>query len=181
MSPPKFTHNLFSCQLACRQCEEISKSTDEQCRNRTCFGVPLCWIHLLHKKNLRIKQSTIKGAGKGLFALDKSRARGALIFRKRQYIIDYIGEQITQQELDNRYGRDNVAPYALCDSNSSKDKCIDSACVRGIASMINHNVGKNSNVMFTSSPRGGQFRVIATKNIYNGEEIFVNYGSEYWK
>lgn len=62
---------------------------------------------------MRIKQSDIPNAGKGLFAWKKP-------FRSNQKISNYTGRKLPRKELDHKYGPGG-AEYALC----SCDKCVD--------------------------------------------------------
>jgi hypothetical protein len=62
-------------------------------------------------RHLRIKPSTIHNAGKGLFAEDSTQAPNAIIFRRDDDIIEYIGESIDRAELNRRYH--HTASYAL--------------------------------------------------------------------
>ena len=69
------------------RCSSQSARSGQQCRLRTrglcrpsgnCESEPVCWIHLRAKTGLRVKQSTIEGAGRGLF-VERNIPRGANI------------------------------------------------------------------------------------------------------
>ena len=171
---------LFQCSLQKRQCIYVNPNTGHQCRRQLCKGIDLCWYHLLHTKHLRIKKSTIPGAGMGLFAAlpnDDSRAivfRGASQNSSGQNICRYNGEQISKEESSRRYGI-YTGPY-LAEINSQKNE--DAACVRGIGSYCNEaptSAKWNANLYV----HAGKIFVRARKNIRNGDEIFVNYGDSY--
>jgi SET domain-containing protein len=131
-------------------------------------------MHLLRERKLRIKESTIPGVGKGLFALDKRAAGNAILFRRGDKIIMYDGEVVTQAQLQRRYG-DFTAPYGI-----SQGKFVeDSACRRGAGSLVNHAAARNTNARLAFSTRTKKFMLIATKNIRNGDEIFCSYGKAY--
>lgn len=162
----------FQCNLRCNNC--ISTNTNgSRCKLRSCIGTPYCWIHLLYIKHLRIKYSTNPRAGKGLFVMSKQHDDNEIVFRNGDIIIEYGGEIITNNALDNRYG-DYTAPYAIRHGNRIED----GACIRGAGTVINHAPTAQANARFSLS-RNGQFRIIATKNIRNNREIFCNYGRNY--
>lgn len=163
----------FECPLQCSQCAAV-KADGTQCRNRTCVATPFCWIHMLRERHLRVRESTIEGAGKGLFAILPKGQPNDIVFRKNDVIIDYAGEAITEAELNQRYGN-YTAPYAL----QSRHYIEDAACRRGAGAMVNHATGNRVNVVFIFNLDSGHFELVAKKNIRNGEELFVNYGKVY--
>ena len=165
----------FDCRFHSKQCQFI-KPNGQRCRNKVVMGLPLCHTHLLSQKHLKIKVSTIPYAGKGLFALNKSQAENAIIFKKGEKIIDYTGEHIDLQELNHRYG-EYTAPYVLL---VNRDNFIDPACERSVGAFANTKLRKNdNNATFSVSNRNGTASIKATKNIRNGDEIFVYYGNQY--
>lgn len=179
MSRLTFQNGTFRCHLACQQCEYI-KPNGLRCKNRVCFGVPLCWIHTKKEYGLRVRPSTLQGAGKGLFTV-KNIARGT-------WICPYLGEVIDLDCLEKRYPGDAVAPYTTTGTND--DDYVDSACQRGIASMANGNFrgdkprakrDHNADIEVKKKRRNsrGEVWLRALKNIPAGEEIFVWYGNEY--
>jgi hypothetical protein len=176
---PKFTFfNLpqnisFQCNLRCDQCTAI-KPDGQRCRKRTCKSLPLCYIHLNTIHGLKIKESTLEGAGDGLFA-NKD-------FNIGEIIIGYVvGDLLDDEGLDNRYG-DATAPYALKFSpTDSLDLIVDSACKRGIAAWINNADDTNATIeeIFVDDVPYRLPYIVASKFIESGDEIFVNYGSDY--
>jgi len=164
----------FSCKFNSKRCEYIKPANGQRCKNKVVFGLPLCHCHLLSQRHLKIAASTIKNAGKGLFALNKALPEDAIIFKKGQKIIEYIGEPINLEELNERY-QDRTAPYAI---GINANRFIDSACLRGTGSFANTMLRKNDNNATFSTYRG-QASIKATKNIKNGQEIFVYYGNQY--
>jgi hypothetical protein len=147
-----------------------------QCKLTTCIGTPYCWLHQLSKNHLRVMDSKIKNAGKGLFAMDKSTVdkkerdgRQKAVFRQGQTIVAYGGEKITHQEKHARY-RGHTAPYGLGTTHTE-----DAACKRGIGSIANHKPpsASNSNFVF----RNGRWVLVARKRILHGNEITATYGS----
>lgn len=164
----------FQCALQSHRCVQ-NKSNGQRCKLRTVIGTNMCWRHLLTHHNLRIKESGIPGAGKGLFAMSK---QNEIVFRKGDVIIEYLGEVITKNELDGRYG-EYTAPYAL---QETRNRYLDSACNRGIASLANRPpVGQSQmkNAEFVYDQRAKKIYMVSTRDILNGSEILVSYGRQY--
>ena len=166
--------HAFRCPLQCQRCDGRTK-TGTPCRKRVCVGTPLCWQHLLASKNLRIKPS-VNGPGKGLFAQLPGRGEGRrLVFGPNAYICEYGGERITKTNLNARYG-DYTAPYALFVRGPRGGHYLNAACKRGVGAMANHAEAARANAKLSQARRGA---LVATKPIYNGDEILVDYGDEY--
>jgi uncharacterized protein len=125
-------------------------------------------------KNLEVKTSQIPNSGKGLYT--------KVDVKKGERIVEYLGEIITEKELEARAEKDEYG-YAFF---INKKNCIDAfhtpetlaryandakglTRVKGLRNNCAYNIWKN---------RGW---IIAEKNIKAGEEIFVDYGSDYWK
>ena len=95
--------------------------------------------------HLRITSSTIHNAGKGLFAENSTQAHNAIIFRRDDDIIEYIGETIDRAELNRRYHH-HTAPYALqVRGDNNNPLYIDAATIRGVGSLSNHRAGHHQN------------------------------------
>ena len=150
-----------------------------RCSRRSVIGCPYCYQHLKSDRHLRIKPSTIHNAGKGLYAEDSTQAPNAIIFRRDDDIIEYIGETIDRAELNRRYHH-HTAPYALqVRGDNSNPLYIDAATIRGVGSLSNHRAGHHQNARLVVNFQNNTARLRATKNIRNGEEIFVSYGHQY--
>ena len=179
--PYQFTYNVhgtprFKCSLHSMQCPYYTKR-GQQCKRIKYMGFEACHQHIVLKHNLRIAPSKIIGAGKGLFAA--TGATGAtgrtIVFKNKQRIIEYKGERVNSDQLDDRYG-DFTAPYALSiDGRSEIIK--DSACKRGIASFVNHSDPAHANARIYAYKSKLYIRSI--KPIYDGDEIVVYYGNVY--
>ena len=134
---------------------------------------------------LEIKDSEY---GKGVFAkanpipVDGGRRRTRNnnhrqpVFRSGEEIIEYGGERIAKAELLARYGK-NTAPYAI-EMGNRNQTYQDGACVRTIGTVINHNA-RNPNVEFSQTHNGSRITITALRDIYNGDQLYANYGDDY--
>lgn len=141
-----------------------------RCKRKTVIGVPWCYQHLASEMSLKIQASTIEDAGKGLFAISKTKE---IVFRKGQTIIEYQGEKITHHELEKRYGN-KTGPYAI---TTTQDQIIDAACERSVGAIANHKASRHANAKFFTQNKSIILQAI--KQIKNGDEIFVNYGPDF--
>jgi hypothetical protein len=164
-------HIHFKGKLHCEQCEGTSKN-GQRCRRRVCIGSPYCYQHLRSEKHLEIKKSNIAKAGKGLFAYGPP---DEVIFKKNETIIKYDGELIDEREVRDRYA-EFTAPYTIELKDSEFE---DGALERGPGSLANQGIKNNARlgVYFNSTPHYALLK--ATKNIYGGQEILVDYGDRY--
>jgi hypothetical protein len=144
----------------------------ENCPNITSLTLPYCQKHWRELYGLKISESTIAEAGKGLFATKR--------FKKNDFICDYYGQYINEKELLKRYG-DATAPYAIeLDDNIY----VDGALSRGIANYANHKPKKHCNARLERTwdddfVKPLSIRLVAIKSIKENDEIFVNYGNTY--
>ena len=166
----------FVGNLHCERCIATNKN-GSQCKRQVCIGLPYCFSHLQSLKYLKIKPSTIPNAGKGLFASQTGVRPNAVVFNTNAVIIEYAGEIITSREIIQRYNYYN-APYAI---RINSNRYEDAALERGAASLANHEEYTTGNAVFRPFKRNNQdfMRLIATKPIRNGEEIFADYGADY--
>ena len=122
---------------------------------------------------------------KGLFAVNLLAPRGSVVFNSDEVITEYIGEKINLEELNKRYG-EYTAPYTAQVKQNEYEDC---ACgkYRGIGSLANHKPTSQCNAELISGWRRVDGRrqyyvrleVRHNKQIKNGEEIFISYGSNY--
>jgi hypothetical protein len=134
---------------------------------------------------LRIKKSTIRNAGRGLFATKD--------FKKGDKIMKLKFQRLTKKQIDDRYD------YYLCDNNGKcteglgsysftinarKGTYGDSACVRNAPSYANDKKN-HANVKFAPDKGSRKTKVdvwfVTTKNIKAGQELFHSYGQLYWQ
>jgi len=173
----------FQCLLHKLQCEHINATTGHRCRRFQIIGAVLCWQHLETDRHLRIQKSTVPHGGLGLFAFNGA-GDDAIVFsgpRKTRYgytpgdfIIEYTGETLSNAAVNQRYRRKDTAPYA---ARIDKHFIEDAACLRSAGSLANHKPHSRANARLVSN--GAVIQLVATKNIRNGAEIFIDYGGEY--
>jgi SET domain len=174
---PVFTFKInnrttFHCKLVSHVCGSKCKD-GSPCNKKVVFGLPLCWMHMLLTKHLRLKKSLILNAGKGVFAIDIYKEKGDIVFRKGDVICTYEGELIDNNEVEDRY-KDQSAPYTLQVNDNDN---IDCACERHIGSVINTKP-KHNNCCFVVKD-GKNATIYATKTIRNNDELYVSYGRRY--
>eukprot|EP01031_Cornospumella_fuschlensis_P031114 gene31114-37602_t len=107
-----------------------------------------------------IRDSTLAGAGKGLFAFD--RASGLdddVVFRDGDRIAKYNGQLINAQQLQER-------------------EAIDCACKRGVGALGNTRPAAN-NATLSVNTHDKTAAVKASRTIRNGQEISISYGRAY--
>jgi len=132
------------------------------------------FTHLYHM-NVEVKKSKIPNAGKGLFA--------KALFKRGDQIIEYTGDQITWAECQKRNeALDGVGAYYFY---ISEKKCIDALYrLDSLARYVNDAAGfvRISGIRNNSKfeiIKGKPF-IVASRNIFPGDEIYVGYGREYW-
>lgn len=179
-------HTKFSCALESRQCEYVKNG--HRCRLRTKRALPYCWQHAQIVDHVIIKQSTIKAAGMGLFACDRNKDKGEVVFRKGDRITMYarkahgnqpaVGEFMKDKDMADRYGECVTAPYGV--DAPRKGIAVDTACQRSIGSYANTSkTAASANAEMQWTKRDTELALIAKKPIRNGEEIFWYYGKTY--
>jgi hypothetical protein len=110
--------------------------------------------------------------GKGLFTTAHVKA-GDIIGR-------YEGEHLTDEQLDDRYGKGKriVAPYTVTDSDGVH---IDArnADLSNFTRYAN-DAGRYENNAAFAEDENGRMLMVATKDIMPGEAVHVQYGAGYW-
>lgn len=159
--------------IECQQCNSNRKGTRIRCKKRTCRIADVCWQHLKLQKNLRIKKSTIRGAGYGLFTTKPLKANVIIDNYKRNLPV------MTRKQIETQYPGGIVAQYVWCNRNLTQ--CIDAKSTQA-------NVARYSNAC--DAVRGQAARCNAkftnqgnlktTKKIQANAEILCAYGPEYW-
>ena len=173
---------------------------DKQCKKNVIIGLPYCWIHLIKRLSLKIKDCIY---GKGLFAQNSIKFKNnnkEIVFKKNDIIGLYLGEILKDTEIDKRYDV-NTAPYTthIADGNLN----IDSAIQRFYGSLINHDekpncrqftmtkdeflkkYNKKKNIKEFINQYTNYYNnciqvvvIFAIKDIRYGEELLLNYNSK---
>jgi SET domain-containing protein len=125
----------------------------------------------LLEKQLIVKRSTLKGAGKGLFTT-KDIAKG-------KKIVEYKGKITTWKEVDDKKGLNGYIYYVnrnhVIDAATAKDAL---ARYANDAKGLMRTDGITNNC--TYNIEGIRVYIVAMRNIPAGSELFVGYGKEYW-
>jgi len=162
----------------------LRRGANTRCKHVTTQGT-LCHQHLKKEKGLRITKSELPNAGKGLFTT-KDIKLGSIIAQ-------YTGDKIV--ELDPDYGN----PYAIQIKDKPPTYIDASRTNTGEARFSNdarqnaeHFVGEdaektasrfsahdnNAKLVYSKVTKRAYLK--ATRDIAAGEEIFTNYGDQYW-
>jgi SET domain-containing protein len=125
----------------------------------------------LLEKQLLVKRSTLKGAGKGLFTT-KPIAKGTKI-------AEYKGKITTWKEVNDRNGLNGYIYYV------NRNHVVDAwATKKALARYANDAQGliRTAGIRNNSTyeTEGLRVFIVAAKNIPAGSEILVAYGKEYW-
>jgi hypothetical protein len=125
----------------------------------------------LLEKQLFVKRSTLKGAGKGLFT-KKPIPKGARI-------VEYKGKISAWKDVNDRNGLNGYIYYV------NRNHVIDAwNHKKALARYANDARGPIRTVGITNNAEydteGLKVYIFATKNIPAGSEILVGYGKEYW-
>ena len=155
----------------CVRCSARTKSK-KRCTRKTCLIEGECWQHSAASTGLRVKNSRIPGAGKGLFA-DRdipSNRRIALYAKRSRYMPGPIDS--TQSE-DRR-------PYLWCQAGNPR-RCWDARSTQSTLARWSNacdKPGRNDVCNAVMRPTGW---LVSTRRIQKGEEILFPYGDEYWE
>ena len=162
----------------CNQCTGITKG-GARCSRRTCMISNVCWQHLQSTLGLKVANSNLAGAGKGLFTLREIKRRPGDDRSRDVFIIEYKGERLTRAEVENRY-QGHVGEYVLCPDAAH---CIDASSTQStVARYVNGCDKPGSRVRCNArfGRRANKWGILATRSIAAGSEIVCAYGPEYW-
>lgn len=125
-------------------------------------------------EDLEVKTSTLPKAGKGLFTKRD--------IKKGERIVEYLGEIITDKELEKRAEKD-IYGYAFYINSR---RVIDAyytpealARYANDAAGLQRTLGLKNNCCYEIWKNRGW--ITAEKDIKAGSELFVSYGAAYWK
>lgn len=117
--------------------------------------------------DFEIRTSTIEGAGLGLFAKDRIQEGDTIGY--------YTGEVITEKEFYDPERPFSAYVLWVCRTHI----LIGEGPKANYTRTINH--GDEPNAFLTVSTRWKTARFEALREIEPGEEIFFNYGEDYWE
>lgn len=161
-----------------------------RCKVPACKDSEFCHHHLKKHDNVVIGESRIPGGGLGLFCWtarnigDSERKNNHdPVFRRGDRITSYGGKHVSAALLSRWYdykddeGNDVevTAPYA---HTSARGNIRDAACLRRAGAYVNDFRGSGRR-RSNAELRDGA--VYALNDIYKGDELFVNYGRDYWE
>jgi hypothetical protein len=126
--------------------------------------LPVCRAHALALFHVTVEKSTY---GQGLFASDPALHPNAVVFKKGDYIVPYVGMRLTLDQCDDLYDTSrSICPYAISFSTVSTMKgkqiyimpkaahfVLDSALCMSYGAKANTNRNKNlinSRAIYTS-------------------------------
>ena len=168
--PPPDPDAAGNRQMATQRCAAMTrKGQGRQCRQLTRIGC-LCWNHLARDAGLRVKRSTVPGAGRGLFA-ERDLEAGADLGV-------YSGLEVSGPEA---LRGDRSGAYAL---EVKRGLLIDAAPTNAAVTRFANDArgtSKRPNAAFRRNPRTGEVHLKATRRIRRGEEVLVSYGPAYWR
>ncbi len=124
---------------------------------------------------LKVKKSKILGAGQGLFT--------TTFIKKGDLIVEYKGQKTTWKQICRKYGKDGQK--ALYSYFISSKNCIDAQNnLEALARYVN-DVNGPSKTKFKNNAEfvniRGKAYIRAITKIKPNNEIFVDYGDDYWK
>ena len=105
-----------------------------------------------------------------------------LIFKPGKFIAPYIGEQLTEAEEEARYGQyDTKGRYLIQKGSSAQDRqySIDAISTRTSPARYANHKNPASSVSAKFVTRQNNPWMVAQKRIFEGDEIFVNYGRDF--
>ncbi len=123
---------------------------------------------------LHVDESTIAGAGKGLFA-SKPIKRGEIV-------AEYWGNLITEEQASAQYAAGGgTYLYRTHDGRVMDAEPVDECIAKyaNDARGASFQPGLINNVRFEE--RAKKVLLIASRNIHPGDEILINYGRDYWR
>jgi hypothetical protein len=166
--PPVDTHGAIS--MGSQRCTAATKK-GTQCSLMTRHG-EYCWTHLVQRRGLRIKPSSIDGAGKGL-SVTRDVPTGGVI-------TDYTGDLVPVQGDDGSADEFQGSAYVLELTRTLALDAARSNTAEGRLINDPRGSGKQANARFCINQRAKTVTLRATRPLKKGDEVFVSYGDSYW-
>ena len=127
---------------------------------------------MVPKKQVVVKESTLPGAGKGLFTRE--------FIPKGTRIVEYTGKVSTWKEVQHDEGKNAYIYYMTRNHviDASKDKKVLARYVND-ARGLQRIKGITNNTQYVEDAK--RVFVVAKRDIPAGSELLVSYGPEYWQ
>lgn len=125
-----------------------------------------------YEDDVEVKKSTIKNGGMGVFA--------RVAFRKGQVIGRYVGRSIPQEKFSKLPKEATKKIISIVDA-TGRVQLIDGSDSKHFSSFINHKWSAEGNPLGACSllvTPEGYFKTL--RPIATGEELFIDYGMDYW-
>jgi len=124
-------------------------------------------MKIMDSQHFDIRMSSTKGAGQGLFT--------KVTIRPGDTIGKYTGMVLTDRQVNRKpYADSDYVLWVCKDCN-----IVGEGPLASHTRYINHHPKPNS--QFIISTRWKKARIIATKTIRPGQEVFIDYGPYYWE
>lgn len=163
----------------CYSCGAIERADPRNASNDWLYthGCQNCALQRGKFKSLLPGKSTIDGCGYGLFTAED--------IRQDDFVIEYVGELISQDEGVRREARrgdifdEQQQSSYLFTLLEQEGTWVDAAIYGNLSRYINHQ--DDGNIMPQILYVGGEYRIkfTAQRDIKTGEELFFNYGKEF--
>jgi len=141
------------------------------CKARTKYGC-MCWVHRAAVDGTAIKESTIPGAGKGLFAT-RDFPNKAVIAR---YTGDLLNTQDGEDSEDGFEGSEYVLELSqLVSIDAARTDTADGRLINDI-----HRTRLKPNVRFVPFHAQRTVTIKTTRAVKAGEEFLLSYGRSFW-
>jgi hypothetical protein len=153
------------------RCTYIHPESKKRCKLVLGIYPRFCYLHTLLVENLQIKKSQIKNAGNGLYA-------GPFGFKKGDQIGEYSMPWMKGQwkRILNRTNEPNTS-YLLCVKKTCWDALDKNSTIIRNANDAHGSKFKNNAYFLEKNKR---VYMVASKKIKPKEEIFCDYGEDYF-
>lgn len=151
-----------------KRCPYYMKHRGRQCKNHVVYGY-YCYVHNKYRKGLRIKNSTIKNAGRGLYAAKQ--------YKLGQIVSQYQGQKLKKRDVDKKYKEQG--DFTVCNGNKPHSICVDAAVTSSSNGRYANTQNTQNNTELKYKNTSKTFRLVATEPIQPQQEIFADYGQSY--
>jgi len=151
-----------------KRCPYYMKHRGRQCKKHVVYGY-YCYVHNKYRKGLRIKESMIPDAGRGLYA-EKP-------YKQGQIVSQYRGQKLKKRDIDKKY--EEQGDFTVCNGNKPHNICVDAAVTSSSNGRYANTTDARNNVQLKYKNANKTFRLVATEPIPTSKEIFADYGQTY--